>query len=219
MKIDYLNEISDEVKEEIEKTASLENFSSINKNVGIFQSINNNLKWPAVTLPREDIQVMAAVNPKLTELLPLSSGDFDFIIWLGKSTPQFSDLKKIIPHELRHIEQQVKEPDAFLKDRVLNCLYPKEIPPIEKDASYFANKACGFHSDEEYDWKSEVEELFDKQKNNLKKLYEGLKKGENVAVEVEPGRGFDTALNTKEENSAALHFFEKVASCLGNEKG
>lgn len=216
MEIIYLNNIDNSVKDEIEKTALLNNFVSLDKKIGIFQSVNYDINVPAVTIPREDSEIQADLNPSLRELLSHFSEEVDLIIWIGKSTPQDPDLKKIIPHEFRHVEQQVSERESFIKDRALDCLLTTSVAPIERDASYFADKTVGLSYDSSYDWKQETETLFLSQKDNIKELYEALKLGKATIVTINPSQAVDTIRMTDEQKQASLHFFEKAKNHFDN---
>lgn len=220
MQVVYLNDIADSVKREIERTSALDNFRLLDRNIAIFQSVMHDLSIPAVTLPREDSQVMSDINTPLQELLPHFSDEQDLIIWIGKSTPQHPDLKKIIPHEFRHVEQQMLGQESFIKDRALDILFHgvrRWVAPIERDASYFADKTVGLPYDTSYDWKEEADNLFESQKHNIKKLYEALRAGQDEIVTVIPGNAVSTIDLTDEQKSATLHFFEKVRALLPTE--
>lgn len=220
MHVDYLNDIADSIKREIEQTSALDNFRSLDKRIALFQSVTHDLSVPAVTVPREDSQVLADINMPLQELLSHFSDEHDLIIWIGKSTPQHPDLKKIIPHEFRHVEQQMPGQESFIKDRALDILFHgvrKWVAPIERDASYFADKTVGLPYDASYDWKEEADNLFESQKNNIKKLYEALILGQDEIVTVSPGYAVSTQTLTEEQKSATLHFFEKVSTLFPTE--
>lgn len=220
MQVVYLNDIADSVKRKIEQTSALDNFRSLDKKIALFQSVAHDLSVPAVTLPREDSQVMAGINTPLQELLPHFSDEQDLIIWIGKSTPQHTDLRKIIPHEFRHVEQQMQGQESFIKDRALDILFHgvrRWVAPIERDASYFADKTVGLPYNASYDWKEEADNLFESQKHNIKKLYEALKLGQDEIVTVISGNAVSTLTLTDKQKSATLHFFEKLKSLLQNE--
>ena len=158
MKVVQLNQISDEIQSSIDEVNS-RFFKGISSKLGVFQSsiLKKDSKY-AVTLPKEDL-ILISTSKFLEEIRGKFSNGIDFIVWFSKDSTLGEITEKVVKHELKHVEQNIKYPIEICREALLDCSFVEKNKwnrPTEIDASNFANGRDNFN------WISEVNKLFNK---------------------------------------------------------
>jgi len=214
MKITLFNSFPNKVIPELTESINKEYFSDLDEAVGFFQSNEiftlNKGKY-AIMIPYEDVIVTSKLYPFLQSLRHIKAGK-KHIVCFQKDVHENPDLRRILLHELRHIEQFSKFPTEFYRSQLIGVLFnDKWATPTEKDADSFAHSPAN----KKHLWIKDVKTIIEDFTEEFKCLYSDLqlqKKGKSPVgyIKFLDGLCTLTTANSDSELDYYLHIFIKA---------
>lgn len=213
MKIVVINAVDKIIIRDITEI-SKKHFDNISSTISIFQSslypyisLDNSHRAPAAVMEKKDIPVLSKKFEELEELTPfILKKRAHLIVWFGKSIQDRSDveLKMIIAHELKHVEQLFFHKNAYFKGQLLDCICKWKLP-MDIDADNFACIViCDIHN-RHYSWIDDIEKLFLSESNKIQEIYKQIKDKKNMIIVSNVDLDFNDQIR-----ELFSHFYQKI---------